>query len=97
MVCSSRELAKALLLNTLPSHMIVLTLSNNSMSEMENGSFSGLLPVKTPMAHAAPRGHVDVRGPCYSWGTVCMLMSTVHDATKGQEDNHGLCYHWRIC
>lgn len=41
-VYSTLELAQALTLKTLPSHMITLALSNDRASEMENTSFSGL-------------------------------------------------------
>lgn len=48
MVCTSLELAQVPPLNSLPSHRITLTLSNNKISKVKNDSFSRLTLLERP-------------------------------------------------
>lgn len=64
MVCISLELAQTQPLNTLASHTIILALSNDRMSEVENESFSGLDLLEKPLWSLLPLGgHVGIHGP----------------------------------
>ena len=79
LVCSSLQLTQTQPLNTLPNHAITLALSNYRISEMKNGSFSGLnlleislwsiLPPEAmmlSMVHAVAPDQVEALDSCVS-------------------------------
>lgn len=75
-MCSSLELTPALPLNSLPSPMITLALSNNKLSEIKNGSLVWIkLPQKNTKVCAAAEGHAGIHSPCYSQGSWWWLRS----------------------
>lgn len=52
-VCSSPELEQFQPLDKLPSHIVTLV-SSDRISEMKNGSFPGLDPLKNPRSICTP-------------------------------------------
>ena len=79
LVCSSLELVWTQPLNTLPSHTTVLVLSNNRVSKIKNGSFSGLDLLERPPWIAALRGRVGIhsqlrssQSPRFVWMSVVL-------------------------
>lgn len=70
MVYTSLELTQTQSWNMLPSHIIILALSNYRMSDLKNGSFSVLDLLKRPLRSILP--------------LEAMLVSMVHAVAPGQ-------------